>query len=1743
RSAYTVHVSTARTVARLRLDTRDATLQLGADLTVNGPYTLVFGTLTGSGTLIVEGPLTWDNGTMAGTGTTRANGGADLQGGTLDARRLVIPTGQTATRSRNDFEGANGAVMAIQTGATLDIQHFRNLSIAAGSTSPPVLINRGTVQKTTDSRTVVSWTVENHGTLVAENGRTLRLTGRLNDVGGTYRAAGSDSRLDLWPSNDATFTTNSTLAADPGATLRLSHSSDADTPPALTIEGTVDIAGRTKIGEEFPAVDVTIAAAADVQRLGGEALIIGDRGKLTVEPTAPLTVGRLDLNARGRLTMRGDLTVAGPMTVNNASARFESGGATTVEGALTWKGGTLMGSGSITAAGGLLLTGGAGSASNVKRLDAHRLIIPDGATGTYSGAYLRGGNGAVLDIQPGAVFDIETFSDLNVSAQGDAIPTIINRGTLEKTAVESRTNVAWALENYGTVRVDYSASSATESATSPKDVITQTHNQVEDLRLTGPLTDHDGTYRAVQDGQLSFRPQIEPITFGGGSTIATDSTGTISFGRRGRVEVRDTSAVFTIHGTYDVDGTTKVDGTNRADVTIAERANLQDLGATAVVMERNAGLLTTDTTTPLSVGQLFVGPKSRMTVRSPLTAEGTMTLDDGRFQSLHDLTVVGRFDWEGGALTGSGETVASGGVRIKNGGTLDGRRVTIPEGASATHTGGEVVGRDGATIAIARGARLDLRTGFNWSGGSNDSVPPTLLNEGTLTKSDGGRSTNAWTLTNHGTLVVDADNHLRWEGPVRDQGGSYRVDGILDLWPDTTSIVFDAPSTVTVAADARLTYESDSSLTTRGSVDVQGALYAERPVRVRGGTVALADPGSITQGRFGRIPSDPATVLRLTDGGTLRGTGFITGNVASDSGAVQPGGADATARLTIQGDYRQRAGSSLDLELGGTTAGDGYDQLDAETVELDGTLRLAFLNGYAPGADDLLRPLRWSGTRTGRFATIDDAETGDVTLAVEYRSGALRVFDGSLPDPPAPELTVSMQAPPFARAAASPAGTGGSFSVTQQVNNPSSELVLQTLDQFGGITAASPFASCTQQDNYEYLKCRMGRFGITPPEPPEGKSYPRLTTERLFSPSSGGTGSATKRDVGAKTTTRMALLNGTGPVAQTTINSCPSAGEQVTTRISLGDQQATETGLVQCAFKASELVLSFTPGLDCLKLGAGISIKVASGFYSGSFDLPGYLSSQVYQAAQCGGDLAGFGTLVQIVDKLNDVAGKTGGIKGAVQQCIPDPSTVAAASDAASTTCVAAVDPNDKRGLSGVAAPRYIAQQDSLPYTVFFENKPDATAPAQDVVISDTLDTDRFDLSSFSFGTVTFGDTSVAVPEDTTAFRREVDLRPARDLRLRIEGTLDATTGVLTWTFTSLNPETGAPPSDPLAGFLPPNDNPPEGEGSVSYFADLAESTASGAQFGAAARIVFDENAPIDTPVWSNVLDVAPPSSQVEPLDATQDSLDFTVTWGGSDAGSGLKRFRIMVSANGGPYTPWIADTTATAATFTGQRGVEYAFYSVAEDALGNAEPAPSSADASTVVSSQAVPVELTAFTAQVDDESVRLSWTTASETDNAGFEVQRRRGTASSWQPVGFVDGHGTTTATHRYAFTDRAIPFEADSLRYRLRQIDTDGDAALSEAVAVTLSAPEQLALHGNYPNPFADHTTIRYEVPEAGEVRIAIFDMIGRQIRTLVDQRQDAGRRQIRFDARGLSSGVYFVRLTSDGRTATHKLTVVR
>jgi putative ubiquitin-RnfH superfamily antitoxin RatB of RatAB toxin-antitoxin module len=190
------------------------------------------------------------------------------------------------------------------------------------------------------------------------------------------------------------------------------------------------------------------------------------------------------------------------------------------------------------------------------------------------------------------------------------------------------------------------------------------------------------------------------------------------------------------------------------------------------------------------------------------------------------------------------------------------------------------------------------------------------------------------------------------------------------------------------------------------------------------------------------------------------------------------------------------------------------------------------------------------------------------------------------------------------------------------------------------------------------------------------------------------------------------------------------------------------------------------------------------------------------------------------------------------------------------------------------------------------------------------------------------------------------------------------------------------------------------------------------------------------------------------------------------------------------------------------------------------------------------LPVELAGFEATVDEGTVRLTWQTASETGNARFEVQRRadakRG-EGAWTAVGSVEGSGTTTEAQRYQFADEDLPYEANQLDYRLRQIDLDGSTQFSKTVTVERSVGE-VELLGTYPNPVQSRVTVRYAVPERQEVTIQLHDMLGRKVRTLV-RSEKTGRHKHRVDVENLASGVYFLRLQAEGKMRTQKLTLVR
>ena len=182
------------------------------------------------------------------------------------------------------------------------------------------------------------------------------------------------------------------------------------------------------------------------------------------------------------------------------------------------------------------------------------------------------------------------------------------------------------------------------------------------------------------------------------------------------------------------------------------------------------------------------------------------------------------------------------------------------------------------------------------------------------------------------------------------------------------------------------------------------------------------------------------------------------------------------------------------------------------------------------------------------------------------------------------------------------------------------------------------------------------------------------------------------------------------------------------------------------------------------------------------------------------------------------------------------------------------------------------------------------------------------------------------------------------------------------------------------------------------------------------------------------------------------------------------------------------------------------------------------------------LPVELISFEAMAVRESdertqgVELTWQTLSEINNAGFEIERGVD-GGRLESIGFVAGSGTTNEPHWYSFSDIDLPFEAFGLSYRLRQTDFDGSHSYSPIVEVDLNLPAALVLRGNFPNPFSEKTTIRFELPASAYVHLAVYDVVGREVAVLVNGQQQPGRKSVTVDLPDLPDGVYFYGLKSE------------
>jgi hypothetical protein len=187
------------------------------------------------------------------------------------------------------------------------------------------------------------------------------------------------------------------------------------------------------------------------------------------------------------------------------------------------------------------------------------------------------------------------------------------------------------------------------------------------------------------------------------------------------------------------------------------------------------------------------------------------------------------------------------------------------------------------------------------------------------------------------------------------------------------------------------------------------------------------------------------------------------------------------------------------------------------------------------------------------------------------------------------------------------------------------------------------------------------------------------------------------------------------------------------------------------------------------------------------------------------------------------------------------------------------------------------------------------------------------------------------------------------------------------------------------------------------------------------------------------------------------------------------------------------------------------------------------------------IPVELTSFTATVNNlGNVVLNWNTATELNNQMFEIERRS-QDNEYRTIGYVNGYGTTTDPQEYSYIDKTVG--TGTYYYRLKQIDFDGRFDYSDEIEIDVKGPLAFALEQNYPNPFNPSTTIKYSIPEAGNVRLAVYNLIGEEIALLVDQFSDAGFFEVNFDASDLPSGAYFYKLQTQNSVEVKKMLLTK
>ncbi|NHE56776.1 T9SS type A sorting domain-containing protein [Cyclobacterium plantarum] len=481
---------------------------------------------------------------------------------------------------------------------------------------------------------------------------------------------------------------------------------------------------------------------------------------------------------------------------------------------------------------------------------------------------------------------------------------------------------------------------------------------------------------------------------------------------------------------------------------------------------------------------------------------------------------------------------------------------------------------------------------------------------------------------------------------------------------------------------------------------------------------------------------------------------------------------------------------------------------------------------------------------------------------------------------------------------------------------------------------------------------------------------------------------------------------------------------------------------------------------------------------------------------------------------------------------------------------ISSVTPEDKYGPTGfdqetdgdlANRKRFIPQGQLFEYKIDYWNKEDATAPAAEVFIRDTLET-NFDIGTVNFTEIGFLGWKVPI-EGGQYFNVTVDMRPEKELLVNVEGTVNPETREIYWVHRSLDPETMELPEDPTAGYLPPIDSTGYNIGWVMFTVEGLDSLGHNSTFQNQAHVNFDGVGPWGPAPpygpYTNTIDQVAPESNVMAL-PVRSGPEFTVQWIGSDEGGGIGTYDIFVREDAGDFEPWLIATSLQEAAFTGDMGHTYAFYSVATDHTGNHEIKTDTTEAVTYVP------ELPGMTRLVSPLEYVVSadkfiWMTADEADSYTLQIAAD----SLFEDILIEETLSDTTMT-----TGQVEAKKPYYWRVMASNVSGDGDwteTGIFEVDMVTSLEstdsrnPENYSFGNLYPNPSEGVIFFKFAIPERIKVRIELFGVSGRSERVLIDRELGAGSYQLRSDLRMEASGMYVIQMQAGTFTQAYRLII--